>query len=164
MAVRIRLKKMGRRHRPYYRICVMDSRAPRDGRSIEDVGTYDPMIRDTDQRVTMKHERVDYWLGVGALPTETVQRLIEKYKGKVPEARTERPKDKAIPDPTPILADPKEEPKTEEAAAEGEAPAEAAAEGEAPKEGEAAPAEASAEEKPAEEAPAEAAAEEKSAE
>ena len=89
MAVRIRLKRGGRKHRPYFRICIMDSREPRDGKSIEEVGTYDPMIRDTDKRVTMKASRVDYWLGVGALPTENVKILIDKYKGKVPETRIE---------------------------------------------------------------------------
>ena len=92
MAVRIRLKQMGRRHRMYYRICVMDSRVPRGGRSIEDVGTYDPMIRDTDKRVTMKAERIDYWISVGAKPTENVARLIEKYKGNVPDVRIDESK------------------------------------------------------------------------
>ena len=87
MAVRIRMKKFGRRHRPYFRICVMDSRTPRDGRAIEEVGTYDPMIDDTDKRVTMKADRIDYWLGVGAQPSEKVRILIDKYKGKVPEVR-----------------------------------------------------------------------------
>lgn len=92
MAVRIRLKQLGRRHRMYYRICVMDSRSPRGGKAIEEVGTYDPMIRDTDKRVTLNGERVDYWLSVGAKPTEQVQRLIEKYKGKVPTVRIDQKK------------------------------------------------------------------------
>lgn len=76
----------------YYRICVMDSRTPRDGKTIEEIGTYDPMIRDTDKRVTLDAERVDYWLKVGAKPTENVQRLIEKYKGKVPATRIDEKK------------------------------------------------------------------------
>ena len=79
MAVRIRMKKMGRRHRPYYRICAVDSRAPRDGRVIEELGTYDPMVSDTDARVTINADRVQYWLGVGAQPSDKVKVLIKKY-------------------------------------------------------------------------------------
>ncbi len=70
---------MGRRHRPFYRICVMDARAPRDGREIEVVGTYDPMVRDVDARVQFKLDRVAYWLSVGAQPTEKVKVLLKKY-------------------------------------------------------------------------------------
>ncbi len=79
MAVRLRMKRMGRRHRPFYRICVMDARAPRDGREIEVVGTYDPMVRDVDARVQLKLDRVAYWLSVGAQPTEKVAILLKKY-------------------------------------------------------------------------------------
>lgn len=79
MAVRIRLKKMGRKHRPFFRVCAMDSRAPRDGRVIEELGTYDPMVRETDARAILKGERIDYWLGVGAKPTPKVSVLIRKY-------------------------------------------------------------------------------------
>ena len=79
MAVRIRLKRMGRKHRPYFRICAMDSRVPRDGRVLEELGTYDPMVPETDARALLKRERVDYWLGVGAKPTEKVAVLIKKY-------------------------------------------------------------------------------------
>lgn len=79
MAVRIRMKKMGRRHRPFYRICIMDARTPRDGREIEVVGTYDPMVRDVDARVQFNLERVKYWLSVGAQPTEKVKILLKKY-------------------------------------------------------------------------------------
>lgn len=79
MAVRIRLKKMGRKARPFFRLCAVDSRAPRDGKVIEELGTYDPMIRDTDARVTLKNERIDYWLGVGAQPSQKAGVLIRKY-------------------------------------------------------------------------------------
>ena len=79
MAVRIRLKKMGRRHRPFFRVCAMDSRAPRDGRVIEELGIYDPMVRETDARAILKGERIDYWLSVGAKPTPKVGVLIKKY-------------------------------------------------------------------------------------
>ena len=79
MAVRIRMKKMGRRHRPFYRICAMDVRAPRDGRILEELGTYDPMVPYTDARALLDGERVRYWLGVGAQPSEKVKVLIKKY-------------------------------------------------------------------------------------
>jgi len=79
VAVRIRLKKMGRKHRPFYRICVMDARAPRDGKVLEELGYYDPMVKETDARTVLNGERADYWLGVGALPTEKVKVLLKKY-------------------------------------------------------------------------------------
>ncbi|QDU36731.1 30S ribosomal protein S16 [Maioricimonas rarisocia] len=74
------MKRLGRKHRPYYRICVMDSRSPRDGKTIEEIGTYDPMVRDKSQRVSLQLERVDHWLSVGAQPTEKVAVLIRKFK------------------------------------------------------------------------------------
>ncbi len=73
------MKKLGRRHRPFYRICAMDSRVPRDGRVLEELGTYDPMVPFEDARALLKAERIKYWLGVGALPTEKVGVLIKKY-------------------------------------------------------------------------------------
>jgi small subunit ribosomal protein S16 len=92
VAVKIRLKRLGRTHRPYYRICIMDGRSPRDGKAIEEVGTYDPMIPDVDKSVTMKSDRIDYWLSVGAQPTPKVGTLIKKYKGNVPDKRVEKRK------------------------------------------------------------------------
>jgi small subunit ribosomal protein S16 len=79
MAVRIRMKKMGRTHRPYFRIVAMDKRSPRDGRVIEELGTYDPMCPETDARVSLKSERIEYWIGVGAQPSDKVNVLIKKY-------------------------------------------------------------------------------------
>ncbi|MEC8556994.1 MAG: 30S ribosomal protein S16 [Planctomycetota bacterium] len=79
MAVRIRLKKMGRKARPFYRVCAMDSRSPRDGKVIEELGYYDPMVPEKDARVILKRERVDYWLGVGAQPTPKTGVLLRKY-------------------------------------------------------------------------------------
>ena len=79
MAVKIRLKKMGRTHRPFFRVCAMDQRAPRDGRVIEQLGTYDPMVADTDARAILNGERINYWLSVGAQPTPKVATLIKKY-------------------------------------------------------------------------------------
>ena len=79
MAVRIRMKKMGKKHRPFFRICATDARSPRDGRVLEELGTYDPMVPETDARALLNGERVQYWLSVGALPTEKVGVLIKKY-------------------------------------------------------------------------------------
>ena len=79
MAVRIRMKKMGRRHRSFFRICAVDGRNPRDGRVIEELGHYDPNVRETDARAVLKADRIDYWLGVGALPSDKVSVLIKKY-------------------------------------------------------------------------------------
>jgi small subunit ribosomal protein S16 len=74
------MKRLGRRHRPFYRIAVMDGRTQRDGRSIEDIGHYDPMVADKAARVRLDLERVDYWMSVGALPTEKVAALIKKVR------------------------------------------------------------------------------------
>ncbi len=79
MAVRIRLKKLGRTHRPFFRVCAMDGRSPRDGRVIEQLGTYDPMVPHTDARAILNGERIAYWLSVGATPTPKVGTLIKKY-------------------------------------------------------------------------------------
>ncbi len=79
VAVRIRMKKMGRTHRPFFRICAMDARSPRDGRVIEELGYYDPMVKETDARAILRSERIDYWLGVGAKPSDNVRVLIKKY-------------------------------------------------------------------------------------
>jgi len=77
MSVKIRLKRMGTKKRPYYRIVVMDSRAPRDGRTIEEVGVYHP-IEAEGKQVSIKEDKVKEWLGKGARPTITVKRLLNK--------------------------------------------------------------------------------------
>ena len=82
MAVKIRMKMMGRKHRPFFRICAIDSRNPRDGRVLEELGTYDPMVIDTDARTLLNAERINYWLGVGAQPSDRVRVLIKKYGGE----------------------------------------------------------------------------------
>ena len=79
MSVRIRMKKFGRKHQPYYRICAMDIRKPRDGRVLEELGTYDPLIPETDARAMFNGERINYWLSVGAQPSDKVSVLIKKY-------------------------------------------------------------------------------------
>jgi small subunit ribosomal protein S16 len=73
------MKKMGRKHRHFFRICAVDSRSPRDGRVIEELGTYDPKIPDIDARVVMNHDRLNYWLSVGAKPSIHVATFIKKY-------------------------------------------------------------------------------------
>lgn len=79
MAVRIRMKKFGRRHRPFYRICAMDRHRPRNGKVLEELGTYDPMIADVDARALLNGKRISYWLSVGAQPSDKVKVLIKKY-------------------------------------------------------------------------------------
>jgi small subunit ribosomal protein S16 len=77
MSLKIRLARGGAKKRPYYSIVIADSRSPRDGRFIERVGTYNPMVERTHpDRVTLKSERVQHWLGVGALPTDRVARFL----------------------------------------------------------------------------------------
>ncbi len=78
--VRLRLKRMGRRNRAFFRICAFDAREERDGRSIEQLGTYDPMEKDEEKKVVLKRERIEYWLSVGAQPTETVASILKKNK------------------------------------------------------------------------------------
>ena len=67
MAVRIRMKMMGRKHRPYFRIVAIDHRQPRDGRIIEELGSYDPMVKDTNERVRLKPERIKMMTGLGKM-------------------------------------------------------------------------------------------------
>ena len=82
MAVRIRMKRHGRKHRPYFRIVAIDGRQPRDGRIIEELGTYDPMVKNTDERVKLRPDRIKYWMGVGAKPSVNVEVFIKKYMTK----------------------------------------------------------------------------------
>lgn len=79
MAVRIRMKKMGRAHAPFYRVCAVDARKPRDGRVLEELGYYDPMVPETDARAVLKGDRINYWVSVGAQPSDKVAILIKKY-------------------------------------------------------------------------------------
>lgn len=118
MAVRIRMKKLGRTHRPFYRICIMDARKPRDGASIEEVGTYDPMKMDKSQRVTLKMDRIEHWISVGAQPSEKVAVLIRKFKDNDWGATNSpppmaAPKVKKAPEPEATEETPAEEPAAE---------------------------------------------------
>jgi len=77
MSLKIRLARGGAKKRPFYRIVVADSRSPRDGRFIERLGIYNPMVaKDHPERVTLKEERIKYWLGVGATPSDRVARFL----------------------------------------------------------------------------------------
>jgi len=159
MSLKIRMSRGGAKKRPYYRIVIADSRMPRDGRYIERVGTYDPLLpKDHESRVTLVEDRIKYWLSVGALPSDRVNRFLDAAGIMKREARNNP--QKALPGQKRLD---REEAKRE---AEEKAKEEAAAAAAAP--AEEAPAEAPAEEAPAEaaaeEAPAEAAAEEAAAE
>ena len=79
------MKRLGRAHRPYYRIVAIDHRQPRDGKVLEELGTYDPM-RKGDDNVTLIPDRIKYWMSVGALPSEKVTVLFNKYMKKAEEA------------------------------------------------------------------------------
>jgi small subunit ribosomal protein S16 len=85
--VKIRLRRMGAKKKPFYRIIVADSRAPRDGRFIEEIGTYDPLAE--PYKVTVDSARARYWLSNGAQPTDTVRVLLNKYAGDVAEPAAE---------------------------------------------------------------------------
>jgi small subunit ribosomal protein S16 len=85
VAVRIRMKRLGRKHRSYFRIVAIDGRQPRDGRIIEELGSYDPMVKNTDERVRLKPDRIKYWMSVGAQPSEKVTVLFKKYMAKFEE-------------------------------------------------------------------------------
>ena len=155
MPVRIRLKKLGRKHRPYYRVCAMDQRSPRGGKVLEELGTYDPMIHDTDARALLRGERIQYWISVGAQPSEKVAVLIKKYgvDGTHLDAQKAALEKLALPKAMPELGAPASLPKSKEPEP---APAEEAAAEET--KAEAAPAPEAAAEAPAEpaaEAPAE---------
>ena len=160
MAVRIRMKKMGRTHAPFYRVCAVDARRPRDGRVLEELGYYDPMVPDTDARVQLKSDRVDYWLSVGAQPSEKVAVLIKKYGtngthlSAAQAALEKMAQPRIVPDAgEPVTTGQEEAPAAEEAAAE--APAAEAGETAAAPEAEAGASEGTGEEQKPEEAPAE---------
>lgn len=185
MALKIRLARGGAKKRPFYRIVVAEASSPRDGRYVERVGTYNPMVpKDHEQRVTLNNERISFWMSKGAQPTERVQKMLataglaqavemrDQPKKSAPgQKRMEREAEAAAnaeaaaeataAEAAAAAEAPAEEAPTEEAVAEApaeEATAEAPAE-DAPAE-EVTAEEATAEEAPAEDAPAEAPAEE----
>ena len=180
MALKIRLSRGGAKKRPFYHVVIADSRSPRDGRFIERVGNYNPMVaKDHAERLVLKEERVKYWLGVGAVPTDRVARFLasvglveqpvrhEQTKQQLPKAKAqERVKENA--EAAVAKAEAAEAAKVEAAEAAEAAKVEAAEAAEAAKveaaEAAKAAAEAPAEEAVAEEAPAEEAAAEAPAE
>ena len=83
MAVKIRLKRIGAKNSPIYRVVVADARSPRDGKCIEEVGTYQPR-QAGDNNFKLNLERVEYWLGVGAQPSDTVASMIRKIRRAAP--------------------------------------------------------------------------------
>jgi small subunit ribosomal protein S16 len=134
MAIKIRLARGGSKKRPFYRIVAADSRMPRDGRFIERLGTYNPLLpKDSEERVKMDIERIQEWISKGAQPTDRIARMLEAAGAA--EAKTRSNPEKAVPGE-------KAAKRAEEKAAKATAAAEAAA----------APAESPAEEAPAEEA------------
>lgn len=132
MALKIRLARGGRTHRPHYSIVVADSRMPRDGRFVEKLGTYDPLLpQENENRVRFSAERVQYWMGQGAKPSDRVARMLgQAGLIPMPEVR-ETPKKSAPGEKAQERAKEKEE---KLAAAKGAAKEAAAAPAEAPAE------------------------------
>ena len=98
MSVKLRLKRMGRSHKAFYRLNAIDSRSPRDGRVIEELGHYDPRNKDQAKQFVAKLDRCQYWLSVGAVPSETVSSLLKKSGVEHKSLRLPRPgKPKAVP-------------------------------------------------------------------
>jgi small subunit ribosomal protein S16 len=102
MSLRIRLSRGGAKKRPFYRIVIADSRSPRDGRFIERIGTYNPMLpKDGGNRLVIKEDRVKYWVSVGALPSDRVARflgdagLMDKPATPANQTKQDKPKAKA---------------------------------------------------------------------
>ena len=88
MAMKIRLARGGSKKRPFYSIVATDSRMPRDGRFIEKLGTYNPLLaKDSEERVKLNMERVNHWLGLGAQPTDRVARFLEAAGARPKAAR-----------------------------------------------------------------------------
>ena len=148
MALKIRLSRGGSKKRPFYRIVVAEAAAPRDGRYVERIGHYNPMLaKDNDQRLVIDGERVKHWIGLGAKPTERVQKLLSTLSLTAPvemrdqpkksapgKKRAEREAEEAAAAEAAAAEATAEATPTEEATAEAEAPAEATAEAETPAE------------------------------
>ncbi len=83
------MKMMGRKHRQYFRIVAIDARQPRDGRILEELGSYDPQVKNTDERVKLNPDRIKYWMSVGARPSENVAIFLKKYLEKFEKAEAE---------------------------------------------------------------------------
>jgi len=92
MAVKLRMTRIGRRHRPFFRINAVESRTPRDGRILEKLGHYDPIEKDPAKQIVLNTERVKFWLDKGAIPSDTVSQILLRHgiKNKCAEVRTAR--------------------------------------------------------------------------
>ena len=90
MSVRLRLTRMGRKNRPYYRIGAYDNRTRRDGKAIEFLGTYDPLNPEAEKQYTLDNERAAYWVSVGAIPSETVRSLMKKSGVAMPAKKAKK--------------------------------------------------------------------------
>ncbi len=98
MAVKLRLKRFGRKNGAFFRLNAVDSRSPRDGRVIEELGFYDPRNKDQSKQFSAKLERCTYWLDQGAIPSETVSSLLKKAGVEHKQLRLPKPgKPKAAP-------------------------------------------------------------------
>jgi small subunit ribosomal protein S16 len=91
MAVKLRLKRMGRKNHAFYRLNAIDSRSPRDGRVIEELGFFDPHLKDQTKQFVVKLDRCKYWLDTGAVPSETVSSLLKKNGLEHKQLRLPRP-------------------------------------------------------------------------
>jgi len=99
------MKKMGRAHRHYFRIVAIDHKQPRDGRVIEELGSYDPHLSDKESRVKLESSRIKYWMSVGAKPSENVAVFIKKYMTKFEALEAQSAADKAALAPaTPVAS------------------------------------------------------------
>jgi len=130
MAIKIRLARGGSKKRPFYRIVAADSRMPRDGRFVEKLGTYNPLLpKDSEDRVKMNLERIQYWMSEGAQVTDRISRMLEAA-GVVPKKERNNPKKGAPGEKAVNRAEEKAAKAAEanEAEALAEAPAEAPAE------------------------------------
>lgn len=78
LSVKLRLKRLGRRNRSFFRLNAIDSRNPRDGRVIEQLGWYDPNAKESESQTSLNRERIEYWLSVGAQPSDTVRQLLKR--------------------------------------------------------------------------------------
>ncbi|MBT3394261.1 MAG: 30S ribosomal protein S16 [Waddliaceae bacterium] len=90
MALKIRMRRQGRRNRPFYRIVVANSESPRDGRHVEVIGWYNPIEKEDDKILSIDVERVKHWLEAGAQPTEKVEHLIAKVAPEVIKERKQK--------------------------------------------------------------------------
>lgn len=103
MAVKLRLKRLGRKNAAFFRLSAIDSRSPRDGRVIEELGFYDPRSKDATKQFTAKLDRCKYWLDTGAIPSQTVSSLLKKQGVEHKQLRLPKPGK-----PKPVAAAPAE--------------------------------------------------------